>query len=81
MTTLIAMYNSDGCVGRCDAKCYEATDPQCTCICGGANHGAGRAQAFENTRVMADKWIQAVKEKDPDLVARFEVPGVQMPLL
>lgn len=25
MTTLLAVYDSDGCVGRCDAKCYDAT--------------------------------------------------------
>lgn len=52
MTTLIAVYNSDGCVGRCDAKCYMATGwtTRCTCICGGANHGAGEMRARENMR-------------------------------
>jgi hypothetical protein len=54
MTTLIAVYDSDGCVGRCDAKCYEATDPDCDCICGGRNHGVGRAQAVENTAALVD---------------------------
>lgn len=48
--TLIAIYNSDGCVGRCDAKCYNASEPGCDCICGGMNHGAGKAQAIANTR-------------------------------
>jgi hypothetical protein len=49
MTTTIAVYNSDGCVGRCDAKCHNA-DPSkpCDCICGGKNHGAGRDQAIRN---------------------------------
>jgi hypothetical protein len=37
MTTLIATYNSEGCTGRCDAKCYEAVTPGCDCICGGCN--------------------------------------------
>ena len=50
MSTLIAVYNSEGLVGRCDARCYEAKDPDCTCICGGANHGAGFDQAIDNTR-------------------------------
>jgi len=27
VTTLIAVYNSEGCVGRCDARCYEAAEP------------------------------------------------------
>lgn len=50
MTTLIAVYNSDGCVGRCDAKCYDAAGPSCDCICGGRNHGAGRQKAIDNNR-------------------------------
>ncbi len=50
MTTLIAVYNSDGCVGRCDAKCYNATSGECDCICGGKNHGAGKERAMENIR-------------------------------
>lgn len=58
MTTLIAVYNSEGCVGRCDAKCYEAHEPDCDCICGGRNHGAGRERAVENTRELAEEWIE-----------------------
>jgi len=58
MSTLISVHNSDGCVGRCDAKCYDATHPHCDCICGGANHGAGYKQAADNTREMADKWVE-----------------------
>ena len=50
MTTLISVHNSNGCLGRCDAKCYNATQPECTCICNGANHGAGLSQATVNTR-------------------------------
>jgi hypothetical protein len=48
MTTTLAVYNSEGCVGRCDARCHEAKGPHCNCICGGKNHGAGEAQAIEN---------------------------------
>jgi len=58
MSTLISVYNSDGCVGRCDAKCYDAKHPHCDCVCGGKNHGAGLKQATDNTREMADSWIQ-----------------------
>lgn len=57
MVTLIAVYNSEGLVGRCDAKCYEAEHPECDCICGGANHGAGRKQAAENIREYAEAMI------------------------
>lgn len=65
MSTLIAVYNSDGCVGRCDAKCYEATTPHCDCICGGKNHGAGKQQAEENTRQYCNEMIEKyVKDKN-----------------
>jgi predicted RNase H-like HicB family nuclease len=64
MTTLIAVYNSSGCVGRCDAKCYNAQSPECDCICGGMNHGAGIDKAVTNTREMVDDWVEDyAKEK------------------
>jgi hypothetical protein len=53
MTTVIAVYNSDGCVGRCDANCHNARTAHCTCICGGRLHGAsrgGRSALDKNTR-------------------------------
>lgn len=53
MSTLIEVRNSSGVVGRCDAKCYNAPDPKCDCVCGGQNHGAGLKQAQDNTVRMA----------------------------
>jgi hypothetical protein len=41
-------------VGRCDAKCYDAHEPDCDCICGGRNHGARLVQALENTADLVD---------------------------
>jgi hypothetical protein len=38
LTTLIAIYNSEGCVGRCDACCYDAHEPDCGN--GSGMHGA-----------------------------------------
>jgi hypothetical protein len=61
VTTLIAVYNSDGCVGRCDAKCYNAWGPECHCICQGANHGVGRQEAIGNTRELAESWLEHVQ--------------------
>jgi hypothetical protein len=54
MTTLIAVYKTFGCVGRCDSRCYEAkSDPKtCDCICGGKNHGAGATGAKANARIL-----------------------------
>ncbi len=64
MSTLVSVHNSSGCVGRCDANCYEATQPQCDCICGGRNHGAGLKKAQDNTRKYCDEWIgRYTKEK------------------
>ncbi|MCA9875472.1 MAG: hypothetical protein KC441_17500 [Anaerolineales bacterium] len=59
MTTLISYQSSSGEKGRCDAKCYNAKNENCTCICGGKNHGAGLDQAIENTREMVEDWIAA----------------------
>ena len=62
MSTLIAVYNSSGCVGRCDARCYDATEAACQCICGGANHRAGEQQAIDNTRARAETWISRARD-------------------
>jgi hypothetical protein len=58
VAVLIAVYAGDGCVGRCDAKCYNAWGPECHCICQGANHGAGKQEAIENTRELAGTWLE-----------------------
>lgn len=66
MATLFAVYDSDGYRGRCDASCYEAQGPVCTCVCGGKNHGVGRQQAEANVRAytaeMLAEWLQAHPE-------------------
>lgn len=79
MTTLIAVYSSDGCVGRCDAKCYDAEYPVCECICGGKNHGAGIRQALENTRELAEGWIERhAREYEPEAGAfHYKVPAMK----
>lgn len=50
MTTVLVVYSSQGCIGRCDAQCHNAAKPGCDCICGGRNHGVGHQQAIENNR-------------------------------
>ena len=67
MTTLISYQSSGGDQGRCDAKCYEATEPECTCICGGRNHGAGKQQAIDNTRALAESWIEHARANGQDV--------------
>ena len=83
MTTLIAAYNSDGCVGRCDARCHQATTPECDCICGGMNHSVGLRRAAANTQAMAETWIDQYNEEHPLSPLRWEVPAsepIQFPL-
>jgi hypothetical protein len=72
VTTLIAVYNSEGCVGRCDARCYDAAEDECDCICGGRNHGAGKQQAIDNTRELAESWLEQARANGQD-VSAFEV--------
>lgn len=79
MATLIAVYNSSGCIGRCDAKCHDAKHPDCDCVCGGANHGCGLDQAISNTRAMALDQIEAQYGKDAR--AEFEQAVLQPALL
>ena len=57
MATVIAVYNSEGCVGRCDARCHEAKGFDCKCICGGAFHGVGEKIAREDCRDITDEEI------------------------
>jgi hypothetical protein len=64
MTTVLAVYNSDGCVGRCDAKCHDATSPDCHCICGGRNHGVGPTRAVANTHAMLVERSDAIGQLD-----------------
>lgn len=56
VATLITYGNSEG-MRRCDARCHDATEPNCDCLCNGANHGVGLQQALRNTREMAEGWI------------------------
>jgi predicted RNase H-like HicB family nuclease len=69
VTTLIAVYNSDGCVGRCDARCYDAEWDECDCICGGRNHGAGKQQALDNARELAGSWIERARANGQDITS------------
>jgi len=81
MTTLISWASSGGAKGRCDAKCYDADSPPavCTCICGGANHGAGEARATENTSRQAQAMIASYAGM-PGLTAEVCVEARQQSL-
>jgi hypothetical protein len=65
--------NSEGEKGRCDAKCHNATEPHCDCMCGGRYHGAGLVQGELERRVHEDgeRILEAAK-------ARAAAEGVEL---
>ena len=65
--TLIYVGNSNGCIGRCDAHCYDAHSPTCECICGGRNHGKGKDQAIANSRKHFAEILAANPDALPEL--------------
>ena len=76
MATLITVGNSEG-ERRCDAKCYDASGPDCDCVCGGMNHGKGEAGAMANTTRYAEKILADYKAKTgEDAVILPQQPGL-----
>ena len=79
MTALIAVYTGDGCVGRCDAKCYNAWGAECHCVCQGGNHGVGRQEAIDNTRELGECWLEQADGRDI-ADAEFVIGAMHEPL-
>jgi hypothetical protein len=86
MATVIAVYDSEGCVGRCDARCHYATSPECDCVCGGRLHGTRDRASEQNARdLFGDELTDAVRafaaRNGRDVaVLRLEFPAVQLEL-
>lgn len=81
MATAIAVYNSEGCVGRCDARCHDAVHDDCGCICGGMNHGKSRAEVVANTERMAREWCERAGADYVELLGGERAPAAQGGLL
>jgi len=79
--TLVSLYNSEGCVGRCDAKCYNAARPGCTCICGGKNHGVGLRTALDNAREHFRRWLEEAEKAAGEQLRGTVNPEVLQPSL
>ncbi len=62
--TLIVAANSDGVYGRCDAKCHDAREPKCNCICGGAYHGkgSGSPDLYKAIQERGDEVLEAARK-------------------
>jgi hypothetical protein len=65
--TLITIENDEGTYRRCDAKCHNATEPDCRCICLGLFHGKGSHTA---------ELQQAIEKHSKGLVAAMCEEGV-----
>lgn len=74
MTALFIIYGPAGIIGQCDAVCYDSDGGLCGCICGGANHGAGRRRAIRNTYKHALTWLDRVTLANPDVRAADILP-------
>jgi hypothetical protein len=61
-------------VGTCDSNCYGAkgtSSAGCTCICRGANHGAGHELGIQNVQDLDGEWLK--HGRIPEGVVRYEV--------
>lgn len=72
MSTVYSCGNSDG-QRRCDAKCHNATHPECDCVCGGYLHGAVTNGTMEEKMSdLADRIADRIKSGDtPEQIAEF----------
>ncbi|MCK4298970.1 MAG: hypothetical protein KAX80_05525 [Planctomycetes bacterium] len=83
MTTLITAYNKSGCIGRCDAKCYNAKGAVCRCICGGKNHGVGLQRAIANLGAIKiesyGKWLDSKGPVQRPVMFKKQLPFADGP--
>jgi hypothetical protein len=66
--TLILVHCGGGGTRRCDAHCYNARKADCTCVCGGRNHGQGLHQAVAQTAAHLAEYAEWYGDR---AVARF----------
>ena len=69
MTPLLKMTFDDATTRSCNATCYNARTPTCTCICDGENHGVGLIRAAQNTIRNAARWLDDQKTAHPETCA------------
>jgi len=82
MATLMQWGNSEGIKGRCDAKCHNAKEPKCECMCGGRFHGkANQAGGLE--KAVKEFWeevVERAKERAEQEGVKLEIFGLQLGL-
>lgn len=82
MATLMQWGNSEGVKGRCDAKCHNAKEPKCECMCGGRFHGKAREPGGLEKAVKEfwEEVVERAKERAEGEGIQLEVFGLQLSL-
>jgi len=75
MATILKVGTGGGYVGRCDARCHEAKNPKCDCVCGGRYHGA----LLQGPQELA-KRLQRDNQWTLDGVEEGDIDNAQTPL-
>ena len=76
--TLISVGGHEGETGRCDEKCYNATQRKCTCCCGGMNHGKGLKAAMDTTSRYAENIIERWELEHPEETVRIRPAQLEL---
>jgi hypothetical protein len=76
VATILTVGNSEG-SRSCTAKCHNATEPDCDCVCGGAYHGKGaQAQQLMTNDIldgkMGQEMARAIREVSVQLGLSLE---------
>jgi hypothetical protein len=80
VTALLIVYRGRDVVRCCDAKCYDADEEECVCVCGGASHGVGYEQALANAREMAAEWAARARAADSGVDVQLDTAVQHVPL-
>lgn len=67
MTPILSVIRHGRSTLTCDQTCYDASNESCTCICGGLNHGAGRAAAHRHSQEQFIEILDRLQRQIPDL--------------
>jgi len=68
MPRLLTIRTKDNKVYSCNKTCYDATDDDCSCICGGINHSVGEVEARINCVFAFPLIVQNILCKHPDVL-------------
>jgi hypothetical protein len=58
--TVMSWGDSEGLRGRCDARCHNAVQVACDCMCAGVYHGAKRRGDFD--RIHRTQWERILRD-------------------